>query len=63
MDDHTLHKSFRPMKNFTSEDQARTQIENTLDNVGTWIDSNRLKMNAAKTEFLMIGTQQQLFIH
>ena len=48
------------MENFTSEDQDRMQIENTLDNGGTWMDWNRLKINAVKTELLMIGTEQEL---
>ena len=31
-----------------------------LDNVASWMDSNRLKMNAKKTEVIYIGSREQL---
>ena len=34
-----------------------------LDNVGSWMDSNRLKMNAKKTEVIYIGSRNQLDNH
>jgi hypothetical protein len=35
-------------------------LEDCLRGIKTWMDSNRLRMNNSKTEFLYIGSRQQL---
>src|SRR5208282_5418787 len=39
---------------------AVTQILACVDDIGNWMSSNRLKLNADKTEFIWCGTWQQL---
>ena len=56
-DDHGLYKSF-PL-NSSEFDNIKT-LEDTLMMVKQWMTSNRLMMNDAKTEFLYIGSRQQL---
>ena len=36
------------------------KLSGCLDNTGSWMDSNRLKMNAKKTEMIYIGSRNQL---
>ena len=35
-------------------------MEKTLVNITDWMNMNRLKMNDSKTEFIMIGSRQQM---
>ena len=46
---------------FKSDDSATALalLSNTLDKVHSWLSSNRLSLNPSKTEFLIVGTNQQ----
>ena len=56
-DDTQLHTSLFPKP---SHFQAKTTIENLISKVSDWMASNRLKLNSDKTEFMILGTRQQL---
>ena len=58
-DDTQLYVSFRP-DSFTAQDQAIKAIENCITDVRAWLVSHRLMFNDSKTEFLIIGSWQQL---
>ena len=51
--------SFRP-DSFAAQDQAIKAIENCIADVRAWLVSHRLMFNDSKTEFLIIGSSQQL---
>ena len=36
------------------------KLEYTITDIKEWMDANRLKMNSDKTEFILIGSKQQL---
>ena len=55
-DDTQLYLSFKP----TSQQNAVNTIEQCITDVRTWLVSNRLLINDSKTEFLIIGSRQQL---
>ena len=57
-DDHQLYMTFSP--NLESQNQAVSCMESCLDDVKSWMISNKLKMNDPKTEFIIIGSHQQL---
>ena len=57
-DDHQLYVAFSP--NLESQNQAVTCLESCLEDVKSWMISNKLKMNDSKTEFIIIGSHQQL---
>ena len=42
------------------QQSAVSQILACVDDIGGWMSSNRLKLNADKTEFIWLGTRQQL---
>ena len=54
-----LYVSFRP-DSFAAQDQAIKAIENYIADVRAWLVSHRLMFNDSKTEFLIIGSSQQL---
>ncbi len=58
-DDHAVKKRFRPI---ASEELGTVEeiIECCLAKIKIWMDSNRLKMNDAKTEFIYFGSPKQL---
>ena len=57
-DDHAIKRSFQAG---TSEEyQTISALQNCASEVKSWMDINRLKMNSSKTEFIMIGSRQQL---
>ena len=58
-DDTQLYVSFRP-DSFAAQDQAIKVIENCIADVRAWLVSHRLMFNDSKTEFLIIGSLQQL---
>ena len=58
-DDHAILDSFNPSIT-TSELNSVMKLSGCLDNIGSWMDSNRLKMNAKKTEVIYIGSRNQL---
>ena len=55
-DDHSFKKEFIPQ---IDEEVTVTQIEGTLVDVKSWMDKNRLKMNDAKTVFIIFRARQQ----
>ena len=57
-DDHQLYMAFSP--NLQSQNQAVSCMESCLDDVKSWMISNKLKMNDLKTEFIIISSHQQL---
>ena len=57
-DDHQLYMAFSP--NLVSLNQAVSCMESCLQDVKSWMISNKLKMNDSKTEFIIIGSNQQL---
>ncbi len=58
-DDHTLYLGFTPYSHY-HQDNAFSVMEDCLMDVKQWMLQNRLKMNDSKTEFLIIGSSQQL---
>ena len=54
-DDTQLYISFESL----NADNSLTILSSVLDSVHTWLTSNRLSVNPAKTEYLIIGTNQQ----
>ena len=59
-DDHTIKDSFMPDNIIDSESYVITEIERCSISIKHWMDRNRLKMNSAKTDFIFIGSRQQL---
>ena len=57
-DDHQLYMAFSP--NLESQKQAVSCMESCLDDVKSWMISNKPKMNDSKTEFIIISSHQQL---
>ena len=58
-DDSQLYRSLDPCS-ISSQIHAREQIENGIVEIGKWMNRNKLKLNKEKTEFIMIGSAQQL---
>ncbi len=58
-DDHQLYLAFSPNTSICQEN-AVSRMESCLDDVKQWMLANKLKMNDGKTEFLIIGSSQQL---
>ena len=58
-DDHQLYLAYSPGNN-AIEDMIR-QLENCIADVRLWMLRHRLKINDTKTEFMLLGTRQQLF--
>ncbi|CAG2229999.1 unnamed protein product [Mytilus edulis] len=57
-DDHTANKRFVPT--LTNEMDAIRDLQDCAVLINTWMNSNKLKMNNAKTEFILFGSRQQL---
>ena len=49
-DDHAIIHSFNP-----DDNNINRIIENDIGKIKTWMEDNQLKMNDAKTEFIVIG--------
>ena len=58
-DDTQLYVSFSP-KQETSQSEAITAIESCVQDIRKWMVHDKLLLNDDKTEFLLIGTKQQL---
>ena len=58
-DDSQLYLSFRP-DSFVSEMEALNAMEQCVRAVRAWMIIDKMKMNDGKTEFMIIGTRQQL---
>ena len=57
-DDHQVYTDFSP--NQTSLNEAVTPMESCLQDVKSWMISNKLKMKDSKTKCIVIGSYQQL---
>ena len=57
--DTQLYLSFRSDLT-TSQDKAVLSMERCISDIRAWITNNYLKLNDTKTEFLVIGSRQQL---
>ena len=58
-DDHTLRDQFKA--NDRDEEIASiSRLEKSAEDLKTWMDENRLRMNSEKTEFIMFGSKVQL---
>ena len=55
-----LYVTFRPADGLSSQPDAIQAMERCIEDVRHWIVSDRLLLNDEKTEFLLIGTRQQL---
>ena len=58
-DDTQLYLSFSPNIS-TGQFEAVTAIQHCVDDIRNWMTNDKLLLNDDKTEFLMIGTKQQL---
>ncbi len=58
-DDTQLYLSFRPETPVCQSEAVRI-VETCITEFRTWLISQKLKFNDLKTEFLIIGTRQQL---
>ena len=56
-DDHALKTRFVPTQN---EAMAIATLEKCTRQIKVWMDSNKLKMNTSKTEFILFGANKQL---
>ena len=56
--DHSLDKGFKP--NHVEEVSTFSEPEETLANINSWMEENRLKMNNSKTDFLYVASRHQL---
>ena len=59
MTDTQLYLSLRP-DSTTSQDEAVFSMERCISDIRAWMTNNYLKLNDTKTEFLVIGSRQQL---
>ena len=57
--DSQLYLSFCPNAS-VNQDVALARMESCIDDIRNWMLNDKLKLNDAKTEFLIIGTSQQL---
>ena len=60
VDDSQLYVRFRPADGLLSQTDAIQAMEICIEEIRHWMVSNRLLLNDEKTEFLLIGTRQQL---
>lgn len=58
-DDHTASHQFNPSISGSEEDGLK-QLENSAIKINSWMNKNKLKMNSSKTEFILVGSRQQL---
>ena len=58
-DDTQIYLSFKP-SNSTSEEDAIRVMECCVKKIWRWLTQDRLLVNDDKTEFMVIGTRQQL---
>ena len=58
-DDEQIYVSFKPSQKGSQEDSI-SRLENCVTKTRTWMNANLLKLNDKKTEFVIVGTNQQL---
>ena len=56
--DHMIKHSFKPIPD--EEQKVIYTLEQCTSDIKDWMDANWLCMNSAKTEFLLVGSRQQL---
>ena len=56
--DHALNDKFHA-SNIQEENIVTQGLELRLENINNWMNSNRLKMNNNKTEFICFRSRQQ----
>ena len=57
-DDHTASKRFKPI--LSEETEAINELQDCAQEINNWMNSNKLKMNASKTEYIVFGSRPQL---
>lgn len=57
-DDHTANIRFKPTP--AEEASAIQDLQNCAITINNWMNNNKLKMNNAKTEFIIFGSRSQL---
>ena len=60
VDDSQLYLSFSPADGLFSQTDAIQAMERCIQDIRHWMVSDRLLLNDEMTEFLLIGTRQQL---
>ena len=55
-DDHQIYVGFHP----SDLQDAKTSMEHCIAEIRHWMKSMRLKVNDSKTEYILLGTPQQL---
>ncbi|CAB4036288.1 Hypothetical predicted protein, partial [Paramuricea clavata] len=58
-DDSQLYLAFKP-DSYMEQNKALAAMENCIRDIRSWMRNDRLLLNDDKTEFLIIGTKQQL---
>ena len=58
-DDSQLYLSFCPNDN-ANQEAALARVERCIEDIRNWMLNDKLKLNDDKTEFMIIGTSQQL---
>jgi hypothetical protein len=58
-DDTQIYLAFKPSEPMSEED-ARTRLEECIIDIRSWMAQNFLKLNDDKTEFMVLGTREQL---
>ena len=58
-DDSQIYLSFKP-DDLSSQQDAKTAMQNCIDDIRSWIEHDKLLLNDEKTQFLVIDTRQQL---
>ena len=58
-DDHTVHNQFKA-NDRSAELESITKLHQCASSLKSWMDLNRLRMNNAKTELILYGSQPQL---
>ena len=53
---HAVKKEFTPTK-VDDESQCTFSLEQCLINIKAWMDSNRLRMNNGKMEYILFGSR------
>lgn len=56
-DDTKIYAAFTPGDD---EERIRTELETCINKVRTWMNSNKLKLNDSKMEFIIMGTKKSL---
>jgi hypothetical protein len=58
-DDTQLYMSFRPLSDSSQEDAIKA-MEASIKDIRDWMISHQLLLNDTKTEFIIVGSRQQL---